>query len=156
MKIVEMNPTFKTVSADYGGAIWMPLGNAPMPKYNVTEDAIPGFVVQYFEQYNDDPPLTGAMHLSAELTYGNLYPDLILSSEKMMKRVLACLKDDQRKPAMYGCNCGFLFRNAIWSHSENTGVSIDDGWVFMLNRNHPKNARLNGCMKAKWMEANNG
>ncbi len=156
-----MNHTFKSIKADHNGAMWEPLrltfgdaaGNPPLvTEYNVTEDAIPGFTVQYFEQYNTDPPLTGMFKLVGELMYGNLHPDLILSSEKMMKRFVRLIIPGQRKPLMYGCNFGFFFNGAIWSHPENTGVEIDDGWVFLHNRSMPDNLRLNGCMKAAWME----
>jgi hypothetical protein len=146
-----MNHTFKMIKADEN-AMYVPLNNRPTPEYNVTEDAIPNFTVQYFEQCNTDPPLTGMSKLYGELTYGNLRPDLILSSEKMMKRVVRLIIPNQRKPVMYGCNFGFFFNGAIWSHPENLGVEIDDGWVFLLNTTMPHNPRLNGCMKAAWME----
>jgi len=149
-----MKHTFKTIDAFHNGVMWAPLqAGVSLPEYNVTEDAIPGFTVQYFERYNSDPPLTGATELYNECTYGNVHPDLVLSSEKMMKRMVAVMEDRHRVPAMYGCNFGFYFLRTVWSHPENTGVEIDDGWVFMLNRKHPLNPRLNGCIKATWMDA---
>lgn len=150
-----MDYQFKTVAADYGNTMSVPL-TSPYPDIRITEQMVPGFVVQYFEKYNSEPLITGAGHLFSELSWGNLRPDLILSSEKMMKRVVYCLKENERQPVMYGCNFGFLFQSAIWSHPDNTGIEIEDGWVFMLNRYLPRVARLNGCMKATWMEADNG
>lgn len=151
-----MSYTFKIIDAFHNGAMWAPLqASVSSPEYNVTEDAIPGFTVQYFEQYNSDPPITGAQKLYGQLTYGNVHPDLILSSEKMMKRMVRCFVPAHRKPVMYGCNFGFFFNGSIWSHAEGTDSDIGDGWVFILNREHPLNPRLNGCMKAAWME-NNG
>ena len=145
-----MNHTFKFVKPDYGASIYVAFGDRPTPDVSVTEDAIPGFIIQNLEKYNVDPPLTGISKVFGELTYGNQHPDLILSSEKMMKRMVRCLKPGDCKPMMYGCNFGFSFMGAIWSHSENTGVDIDEGWVFVLNRNYPDNYRLNGCYNSVW------
>lgn len=147
---------FRKVKADFDGSMWMPLNDSPIPEYVITDDAIPGFIVQRFEQFDADPPITGAHKLFGQLTYGNQHPDLILSSEKMMKRVVSCIIPKQVQPSMYGCNFGFNFNHAVWSHPENLSFEIPDGWVFMLNRIFPENPRLNGCMKAAWMEASNG
>jgi hypothetical protein len=147
-----VNYTFKTFTEDRSSTPWVPPGE-PLQKFTVTEDAMPGFVVRYFEEHNGDPPLTGMQKLLGQCWFGATRPDLILSSEKMMKRMVRLLIYDQRKPVMYGCNFGFYFNGAVWSYPDGTGVDIADGWVFVLNREHPLSPRLNGCMKAAWMDS---
>jgi hypothetical protein len=62
--------------------------------------------------------------------------------------MVSCLKESERKPVMYGCNFGFRFMDAIWSHPENMGFEIDDSWIFMLNTNVPASYQLNGCYRS--------
>jgi len=143
-------PTFKVIEGSCEEAIW--ITKPPLPKYNVTEDAFPGFIIQRVERWESEPLFIGSLKLFSQLTYGNRHPDLILSSEKAMKHMVACIKWDQRKPVMYGCNFGFLFNGIVWSHPENTGVEIDGEWVFMLNRKYPTEPKLNGCMKVTRLE----
>ena len=118
-------------------------GDHPV-EFLVTKNAVPGYICQRLE-LDGDAPITTACKAFYSLTYGNQRPDLILSSEATMKRMVRCLIDDQRVPTMYGCNFGFWFMGATWSHPED--YEIEDGWVFMLNTKEPLNFRLNGCYR---------
>jgi hypothetical protein len=122
------------------------------------EDYIPGFVIGRgvnvgldtdvfdLEGVDGQPPMTAAMRAFGLLWYGNLKPDLVLSSETYLKKIVRILKDGQRRPVMYGCNFGIMFQGGVWSY--NDAVDCSEGWVFVLNTKYPKSARLNGCYKA--------
>lgn len=125
---------------------------------NTGEDYIPGFVVgrginvgldtsiYSLEQVDGQPPMTAAMRAFGILWYGMMKPDLVLSSEAYLKKVVRILKDDQRVPVMYGCNFGIVFQGGTWSY--NDAVDCSEGWVFVLNTKYPKSPHLNGCYRA--------
>lgn len=141
-----MSYEFEETDGNYEGSIAVQWGPKDI-KWKVSKSAVLGFVFQYLQEVDGHPPLTAATMAWGSLCYGNQHPDLILSSEAMMKRMVRILKDDHRVPVMYGVNFGFRFMDAIWSHSDGTGVDIEEGWVFMLNRDNPTNFMLNGCYK---------
>ena len=118
-------------------------GDHPV-EFLVTKNAVPGHIVQLLDLHGDGP-ITTAMKAYGSLTYGNQRPDLILSSEAMMKRMVRYIVPDQIVPVMYKRNFGFHLCDAIWSHPKD--YEIEDGWVFMLNTKEPLNFRLNGCYR---------
>jgi hypothetical protein len=137
----------------------MPPVNRRIAKNSVTgEDYIPGYVIgrgvnvgtetciYSLEQVDGQPPMTAAQKAFGVLWYGDLKPDLILSSEVYMKKMVRRIIPNQRKAGMYGCNFGFFLNGAIWSYSEE--VDCSEGWVFILNTKYPTAPHLNGCYKA--------
>ncbi len=115
--------------------------------HRISEGAFPGYSIYHLEECEALLP-----HAAAEVAYGNLWygilrPDLILSSEIEMKRMVGRIIDGGGEviPRMYGNFFGFLFNGATWSYAE----SIDDNWVFLLNTKNPVQYRLNGCFRIK-------
>lgn len=141
-----MKPVFEITDGNYEGSIAVALHDN-LPKFPVTKSAIPGYVLRYLHGCDGMPPITAAQAAFGELWYGPEKPDLILSSEAMMKRMVRCIAEEHLKPVMYGNNFGFMFNDARWSHPGGNGFEIEDGWVFMLNTKNPTNFMLNGCYK---------
>lgn len=142
-----MSYIFEETGVNYGGSEAVPIGDRPLDRILTIKDAVPGYIVQHLQEFDGGPPFTAAQKAYGSLWYGNQRPDIILSSEAMMKRMIKRLIPSQHKPVMYGKNFGFMFNSAKWSHPDGLGFEIEDGWVFMLNTGNPTDIKLNGCYR---------
>lgn len=112
----------------------------------VSRDIISGFFVHMIEDSNHQPPMTAVFRAIGECTFGNVSPTLILSSERIKRKMLRILKPDHVRPVFHQFHLGFLLQDAKWIDEESLDETL---WVAILNEQRPKDPRFNGCYKFK-------
>jgi len=113
----------------------------------VTTDLIDGYAIRHLAEFDSEfLTITNVLKAHGTLTYGNVHPTLILSSTQLLRELISKVHPRNHPLGWDGpFRRGYKMMGAPWWPS--MIPEMDDGWVVLLNEDHPMNPKLNGCYK---------
>jgi hypothetical protein len=109
----------------------------------VTRDLVEGYAIQHISSL-DHPCLTlsGVQRAWGTLWFGNVQPTTILSRPDLWHEAHNKIHPTHRR-WIDAQKRAFMFNGGWWWPS--LIRELADGWIVILNENHPLEPRLNGC-----------